>query len=656
MEVKSLKLASVHPSPMNPRKTFDEVALKELSENIRQQGLLQPITVRPVADNTEYEIVCGERRYRAYRILFEETEHNNELPFNPWDEIMAIVKEMSDEEAFDAMITENLQRQDVDPMEEAFAFGQLQKKGSSIQDIALRFGKSIRFVQDRIKLNSLIPELMKALKEDKMPISAAMIICKVTEEQQHMYYKQYIDNYQGFTTATASGFVKGLFRNLTDAVWNQQPDYAGGCNTSCGECPFNTCNHGCLFYEMKASGGQCTCEDKFIAKTVSYIADYLRSNDATLVKAGQPLEKGKAVIAIGDDSYAPGVIKKLKEAIRAKVKELGYEIVDPSSQFKGRCWYELDDERTQAFLESGECYRVIQLGSYNYIRIEQQTWYLKKDDQTTNVDSNGLPIKVQELVNKYKQEKSLLPSSYVVRGCEALGEHGQIKDLKGLDNAEFILAYSMMVDNNRELCLQLGLGEYPKAEEITNYVASHMDMAPFILSGWIKHALRVGTNILEINEMRVLAKPLIDRLGEIWCPTEYNGARDKVNEKFSKSEKKITAQLKALGYTIDGEKIETEAPATETTPAKRPISIEKQFKEMKKKHPDALLIFRVNDYYELFNEDAEKAAELLQITITKRGKKMVAGFPHHALDAYVRKLTKAGVRVAVCEQLEAPKK
>lgn len=656
MEVKSIKLASVHPSPMNPRKTFDEVALKELSENIRQQGLLQPITVRPVADNTEYEIVCGERRYRAYSILFEETEHNNELPFNPWDEIMAIVKEMSDEEAFDAMITENLQRQDVDPMEEAFAFGQLQKKGSSIQDIALRFGKSIRFVRDRIKLNSLIPELMKALKEDKMPISAAMIICKVTEEQQHMYYKQYIDNYQGFTTATASGFVKGLFRNLTDAVWNQQPDYAGGCNTSCGECPFNTCNHGCLFYEMKATDGQCTCEDKFIAKTVSYIANYLRSNDDTLVKTGQPLEKGKAVIAIGDDSYAPGVIKKLKEAIRAKVKELGYEIVDPSSQFKGRCWYELDDERTQAFLESGECYRVIQLGSYNYIRIEQQTWYLKKDDQTTNVGSNGLPIKVQELISKYNSEKTSLPFTLVSQGCKALGEHGHIKDLKGLDNSEFVLAYSMMVKNNRELCNVLGLGDYPSAEEITNYVAGHLEMAPFILRAWMKHALCSGAPILTLDEVKHLAKPHIDRLGEIWCPDEYQDAREKVNEKFSKSEKKIASQLKALGYTLDGKKIESETPAAETTPAKRPISIEKQFKEMKKKYPDALLIFRVNDYYELFNEDAEKAAELLQITITKRGKKMVAGFPHHALDAYVRKLTKAGVRVAVCEQLEAPKK
>lgn len=656
MEVKTLKLSSVHPSPMNPRKTFDDVALKELSENIRQQGLLQPITVRPVADNSDYEIVCGERRYRAYRILSEEAALNNELPFNPWEEIMAIVKKMSDEEAFDAMITENLQRQDVDPMEEAFAFSQLQKNGSLIQDIALRFGKSIRFVQDRIKLNSLIPELMKALKEEKMPISAAMIICKVTEEQQRMYYKQYSDNYQGFTTATASGFVKGLFRNLTDAVWNQQPDYAGGCDTSCGECLFNTCNHGCLFYEMKSSGGQCTCEDKFIAKTVAYIADYLRSNDDTLVKAGQPLEKGKAVITLGDDSYAPGIIKKLKESLRAKVKELGYEMVDPSSQFKGRCWYDIDDERTQAFLKSGECYRVIQLGQYNYIRIEQQAWYLKKNDQITNVDSNGLPIKVQELVNKYKSEKTTLPSTLISQGCKALGEHGHIKDLKGLDNSEFVLAYSMMVKNNRELCNALGLGDYPSSEEITSYVAGHLDMAPFILRAWMKHALHVGTTILSLDEVKHLAKSHIDRLGEIWCPDEYQGIRDKVKEKFSKSKKKIASQLKALGYTLDGKKIESEAPAAAPTPAPTYANLDKQYKEMKKKHPNSILIFRVNDFYELFNEDAEKAAEVLKITITKRGNKMVAGFPHHALDTYLPKLIHAGLKVALCEQLENPKK
>ena len=76
-------------------------------------------------------------------------------------------REMNDEEAFDAMITENLQRKDVDPMEEAYAFSQLVKNGKTVEEVAMRFGKSIRFVNDRIKLNNLIPELMLAVKDDK---------------------------------------------------------------------------------------------------------------------------------------------------------------------------------------------------------------------------------------------------------------------------------------------------------------------------------------------------------------------------------------------------------------------------------------------------------------------------------------------------------
>ena len=657
MEVKSLKLSSVHPSPMNPRKTFDEVALKELSENIRQQGLLQPITVRPVADNTEYEIVCGERRYRAYRILFEETEANNELPFNPWDEIMAIVKEMSDEEAFDAMITENLQRQDVDPMEEAFAFGQLQKKGSSIQDIALRFGKSIRFVQDRIKLNGLIPELMKEVKEDNMPISAAMVISKVDEERQRAYFKQYKENhYQGFTTATATSFVKALFLNLTDAVWNNVPDFAGGCDTSCALCPHNTANHGCLFYEMKAKDGQCTNVERYQAKTVAFIESYLSDISDTLVRAGEPLEKGKTVISISIDGYAPESVKKLKSAIRDKVMALGYEIVEPEKVFKSRNYYSYEDERTQAFLESGECYRVLLLANYNDIRPELLTYYVKKGDTATNVDNSGRPVKVQELLNKYKQAQAVLPASYIVQGCKALVEHGNSASV-GLEVSEMNLAYALMIKSSRAIRKELGLDEYCSDSDIINFINANTDPKILcrIMRGWIKKQLDTGYTITP-NEAIHLAEPYLESIATTWCPVQFNEAHDKVTEKFSKSEKKITAQLKALGYTIDGKKIETEAPAAETTPAKRPISIEKQFKEMKKKHPDALLIFRVNDYYELFNEDAEKAAELLQITITKRGKKMVAGFPHNALDTYVRKLTKAGVRVAVCEQLEAPKK
>ncbi|MDE6272138.1 MAG: DNA mismatch repair protein MutS [Muribaculaceae bacterium] len=86
----------------------------------------------------------------------------------------------------------------------------------------------------------------------------------------------------------------------------------------------------------------------------------------------------------------------------------------------------------------------------------------------------------------------------------------------------------------------------------------------------------------------------------------------------------------------------------------------KQYAEMKKKHPDAILLFRVGDFYETFSEDAIAASEILGITLTRRGNGKatsveLAGFPHHALDTYLPKLVRAGRRVAICEQLEDPK-
>jgi len=154
MEIRQIPLSLVTPSPMNPRKTFDEDELQELADNIEKQGLLQPITVRPIADkkqftvvdgnadfHPEYEIICGERRFRAVGRLYDKwneknlTDANGE-PVNLFDRISAIVREMSDDEAFDAMITENLQRKDVDPIEEAFAFGQLIQKGKTAEDVA----------------------------------------------------------------------------------------------------------------------------------------------------------------------------------------------------------------------------------------------------------------------------------------------------------------------------------------------------------------------------------------------------------------------------------------------------------------------------------------------------------------------------------------
>ncbi len=87
----------------------------------------------------------------------------------------------------------------------------------------------------------------------------------------------------------------------------------------------------------------------------------------------------------------------------------------------------------------------------------------------------------------------------------------------------------------------------------------------------------------------------------------------------------------------------------------------KQYYQMKSKHPDAILLFRVGDFYETFGDDAIKASSILGITLTKRANGSasfveLAGFPYHALDTYMPKLVMAGQRVAICEQLEDPKK
>jgi DNA mismatch repair protein MutS len=87
----------------------------------------------------------------------------------------------------------------------------------------------------------------------------------------------------------------------------------------------------------------------------------------------------------------------------------------------------------------------------------------------------------------------------------------------------------------------------------------------------------------------------------------------------------------------------------------------KQYNNIKSKHPDAILLFRVGDFYETFSDDAVKASEILGITLTKRANGAasyveLAGFPYHALDTYLPKLVRAGQRVAICEQLEDPKK
>lgn len=124
---------------------------------------------------------------------------------------------------------------------------------------------------------------------------------------------------------------------------------------------------------------------------------------------------------------------------------------------------------------------------------------------------------------------------------------------------------------------------------------------------------------------------------------------------------KEEAEAKAKAEQEAKENAEVEKASKPLTVAVTEAPLVKQYEEMKKKHPDAVLLFRVGDFYECFADDAKTASDVLGITLTTRAngkadKIYLAGFPRHALDTYLPKLVRAGHRVAICEQLEQPKK
>lgn len=576
MDFKKIPMDLVQPSPMNPRKTVDEEAIKELAGNIEKQGLIQPITVRPriiqSALNEEiqegYEIVCGERRYRAFKLLKEREDVVNlervaahRRKNDNFQSIPAIVREMTDEEAFENMIAENLQRQDVDPIEEAFAFSQLIKNGKTVEEIAAKFGKSIRFVQDRCKLNNLIPELMLAVKEDKMSISAAMIISKLDDEEQRTYHSRYAENYQGMTKATAESFVNNLFMNLSRAPWFDSDDQAdeefeGGCECKCSECQYNTANHGCLFWDMKnQDAGKCTNRVKFQAKQLAYLLKLVNDNADDLVKKGQPLEFGKMVIGFDADQYGSDSAIAVKNAFKSECEKRGYEIVNPNSFFSSKCWYDVDDERVAKMKESGEIYRVLYLGGYDMPTLEECNYYIKKNAPDVNCNGSGTPIKVSEIIRDYKIAESTLDAGLLCDGIKAIHEKSVIDAERELYQVEVNLLLSLMLLNNRELCNDLGLGDFTKDEEIHKFVADNPHKALYIIRGWMKRVLGTGFQMADYNAVRCIVKPYVDRLGELWCPDSYKEALTKTRAKYAKKQSKLVAQLKKLGYDLDGNKL-----------------------------------------------------------------------------------------------------
>ena len=169
-EVRSLKISQIDPNRGQPRTHFDEDALKDLAESIRAVGILQPILVREVG--SRYEIIAGERRFRAARLAGLE-------------EIPAIVRDWDEQKRLEAALIENLQRDDLNPVEEAVGVKNLMEAAGLTQEKAAeRLGKSRPAVANLLRLLTLPEDVQKMLIDGRLSAGHARALVTVDPQRQ----------------------------------------------------------------------------------------------------------------------------------------------------------------------------------------------------------------------------------------------------------------------------------------------------------------------------------------------------------------------------------------------------------------------------------------------------------------------------------------
>jgi ParB/RepB/Spo0J family partition protein len=169
--VRIVQIDHIEPNPEQPRLVFEPEALNELASSIREHGVLQPILVRPLGPNT-YQIVAGERRWRASRLAGLET-------------IPALIEEIDDDTALEIAIIENLQREDLTPLDEAAMYDRMvHEHGYSIRKLADKLGKDKGYLENRLRLADAPPEIRELVSLRKDSLSHAYELMKVEDPKK----------------------------------------------------------------------------------------------------------------------------------------------------------------------------------------------------------------------------------------------------------------------------------------------------------------------------------------------------------------------------------------------------------------------------------------------------------------------------------------
>jgi ParB/RepB/Spo0J family partition protein len=255
-EVRLLPLSLIDPSRTNPRKRFE--GIEELAADFKIRGVLQPILVRPAPgpSGARYEIVFGERRYRAAKLAALEV-------------IPATVRLMSDADVLETQIVENIRRQDIHPLEEAEGYERLREAhGRTIPELAKLAGRTEGWVHARIKLLALCPAGRQAYLEGRLANTVALYVARIpsVKLQEKAILAVAPKAGEPLNARAASDLIQSRFMlSLYDAQFDRKDSTLVPKAGSCDACPKRTGNQKLLFPEIR-SKDSCTDPDCFAEK------------------------------------------------------------------------------------------------------------------------------------------------------------------------------------------------------------------------------------------------------------------------------------------------------------------------------------------------------------------------------------------------------
>jgi ParB family chromosome partitioning protein len=308
-EYRDVSLSLLNVSRTNPRRTFDEVALKELADSIRTQGVLSPLLVRPLTENG-FEIVFGERRYRAAQLAEQDT-------------VPVRIRQMSDAEALEAQLVENLIRAEIHPMEEAQGFRallNLEEPKYSIEQIAAKVGKTPAFIASRLKLTDLVPSAVEAFYADEIGVGHALLLAKLPSDQQEQALSAcFKEVYNGAAKpvrillpvrSLQFWIDSNILLSLKDAPFNKRDAQLVATVGSCADCSKRTGHNKLLFGDdLGRQGDRCTDPTCYQAKVRAHVTQIVAAKPELVQistayggqKEGSPVLPRNRYTAIRDD-------------------------------------------------------------------------------------------------------------------------------------------------------------------------------------------------------------------------------------------------------------------------------------------------------------------------------------------------------------------